>query len=102
AKTAVSLDRLWLGQRVVRALRLAGEQEQARELTESMLVVSGERLQEPGWEGVALSLLELEVEVGRPESSDALAAKLLALNLKNPEIVISLSHRDQGAIAPLV
>jgi len=101
-KTAVSLERLWLAQRVVRTFRLAGEQQRARELTEAMFAEIGEKLQEPGWEGFVLSLMESEVEVGRPEASDAFAAKLLALNLKNPEIVISLLYRDQSTIAPLV
>jgi len=101
-KADVSFERLWFVQRIVRALRLAGEQQSANELTEAMLASIGERLQTPAWEGVALSLLQLEVEVGRPEASDALAAKLLALNLKNPQIVFALLYRDQAAIAPLV
>ncbi|MGA2255921.1 MAG: hypothetical protein ABSG53_14840 [Thermoguttaceae bacterium] len=101
-KAEVNLERLWFAQRVVRALHIAGEGERALELVAAMLAVIGEKRSEPAWEGFALSLMELEVELGRPETSDALAAKLLALNLKNPEIVISLLHHEQNTLAVLL
>ena len=52
---------------------------------------------------VALRLMDLEVAVGRPETSDALAAKLLALDLEESgDLVISRLYRDQDTIAVLL
>ena len=39
---------------------------------------------------------------GRPQASDALAAKLLGLDLENPETVIARLYRDQDTLAVLL
>ena len=88
-----------LAHQVIRALHLAGEDEQAHELIAAMLAMVSEKLPEDGWEVEALLLMDVEIAVGRPETSDALAAKLLAMDLENPEIVISRLYRDQDTIA---
>ncbi len=47
--------------------------------------------------------MDVEVRVAaRPETCDALAVKLLALDLKDPERVITALYRDQDAIAVLL
>ena len=79
-----------------------GEEEQAQALIAAMLAALGERLPDDGWEPLALYLMELETAVNRPETSDAFAAKLLALRLKTPENVISYLYRDQDTIAVLL
>jgi tetratricopeptide (TPR) repeat protein len=101
-KGAVNRERLFLAFQVVRALHLAGENEQARALIAAMLAMVSEKLPENDWETEGLWLLNTEVYVGRGESNDALAAKLLALDLKNPEQVVSALYRDQGPIAALL
>ena len=101
-KGTVSQDRLWLACLVVRSLHVAGADEQAHELTAAILAVVGRRLPEDGWEVFALKLMEVEVAVGRAESCDALAVKLLALDLENPEVVIARLYRDQDTIAVLL
>jgi tetratricopeptide (TPR) repeat protein len=101
-KGEVAPERLLLAFQVGRALFVVGEDQRARELIAAMLGAIGEKLPEDGWDLYALMLMDLEIAVGRPETSDALAAKLLALDLKEPEIVISRLYRDQGTIAILL
>jgi len=100
---AVIPEHFFLAHKVVRVLHMAGEIERTRELIAAMLTVVGEKLAEDGRGEFALNLLDSEVAVGSHETSDALAAKLLALDLDNPEIVISRLYRDhQGTIAVLL
>ncbi|MGO9113172.1 MAG: hypothetical protein ACLP9L_28395, partial [Thermoguttaceae bacterium] len=98
----VTPERRLLAHHVVRALHVVGEDEKAKELIGAMLAMVNEKLSEDGWEMEALLLMDLEVAVGRAESNDALAVKLLALDLENPEIVISRLYRDQDTIAVLL
>ena len=109
-KGEVTQERFSLANQVVRALHVAGEDEQAHALITAMLAVVGKKLPEGGWDLESLWLVEAAVFVGRPESSDALAAKLMALNPKAwslagttlPEMVISRLYRDQDVIAVLL
>ena len=101
-KAPVDRERLQLAMQVLRSLRLAGEDQPARDLTAAMLEAIGKKLGENGGEMVALSLMGLEVEVGRADTADELAVKLLALDLKNPESVVYLLHHRQSAMALLL
>jgi tetratricopeptide (TPR) repeat protein len=101
-KKEVSPDRLLLAHQMVRALHMAGEEEQVRALLAAIVTAFGERDADETRDYLALDLMELEVRFGRPESSEALAAKLLALELKEPDIVISALYREQDAIATML
>ncbi len=101
-KAEVSQERCWLAHQVLWALFLAGEDEQAQGLIAAMLAMVNEKLPEQAWELEGLWLMNVVVRAGHSETSDALAAKLLALGLKDPERVISGLYRDQDAIAVLL
>ena len=58
-----------------------------------------EKLPDNAWETEAQALMEVEVDRDRPEHSDALAAKLLALDLENPEGVIARLYRDHDMLS---
>ena len=102
AKGANIQERLLLACQVLRALHVAGGSEQARELTAAMLAAIRDELPEEARDVFALRLMEVDVVVGRAESSDALAAKLLGLNPENPERVFFHLYRDQRAVAVLL
>ncbi len=102
-KQAAMPDRLLLGCQVLRVLHLVGAAEQAHDLTAAIVDTLGKKLPEGvGLEVFALKLMDVEVAAGSPESCDALAAKLFALDLDNPESLISRLYRDQDTIAPLL
>ncbi len=102
-KGEVTLERRLLAHQVFRALHYAGEDEQAHELIAAILAMVKEKLPDDEWQMEALWLMDVEVRVdGNAESSDALAAKLLALDLRTPERVISELHRNQDVIAVLL
>ncbi len=101
-KAQVDRERLQFAMQVVRGLRFAGEDQPARDLTAAMLEVIGKKLGENGGEMSALSLMGLEVEVGRAETADELAVKLLAMDLKSPESVVYLLHHRQSTMALLL
>ena len=102
----ISSERLSLAVEVVRGLRMAGEDQRAGELTDAALAAIAARpANDVPKFVVAANLMEIEVAAGRPEAADALAAKLLALNLNtgdNPDVVISWLYRDQDTIAVLL
>ena len=102
----VSQERLSLALQVARTLGMAGEDQRAGELIDAMLAAIGKKPPEDGSKVFfALNLMQVQVALGRPEASDALAVKLLALNLNyqsNPDILISLLYRDQDTIAVLL
>jgi tetratricopeptide (TPR) repeat protein len=101
-KKEVAPDRVLFAHQVARALHLAGEEEQAHGLISAMLAVYREKVPNESWEILALDLMELELRYGRSDAGDALAAKLLAMNLKDPDAVISTLYRDQDAIATML
>jgi tetratricopeptide (TPR) repeat protein len=102
----VSQERLSLALQVARTLGMAGEDQRAGELIDAMLAAIGKKPPEDGSKVFfALNLMQVQGALGRPEASDALAVKLLALNLNyqsNPDILISLLYRDQDTIAVLL
>ena len=88
-KGEVTQERRWLAHQVLRALRLAGENEQAEALLGTLVAMVAEKLPDRQWQAEAMFLMDADVSGGPPESRDALAAKLLALDLESPERVIA-------------
>jgi tetratricopeptide (TPR) repeat protein len=101
-RNEVGPERLFLAHQVVRALHMAGEEEHARDLIAAIVTAYGAKLLDVNREVLALNLLESEIRFVHPEAADALAAKLLALELKDPDGVISSLYRDQETIAEMV
>ncbi len=101
-KDEVTQERRWLAHQVLRALHMAGEDEHANRLLTAMLALVKEKLPAEEWKFEALFLMDVEALVARPESCDALAVKLLALDLATPDIVIARLYRDQETIAVLL